>query len=367
MKGLPPSATLAINERSNAMLAEGHRIYKFGLGQSPFPVPPQVVAALQSFAGEKDYLPVRGLRALQESVAGYLKRQIEVDRPAAQVIIGPGSKELMFITQLVYEAELLVPNPSWVSYVPQARLLGRPHTWLPTDQGNGWKLTPDTLDAHCTREPGRAGLLILNYPSNPTGVTFNAAELQALAVVARKHGVLVVSDEIYGHVDHDGNHTSIASHYPEGTIISTGLSKWAGAGGWRLGVYSLPKELEWLAKAMSAVASETFTSVSAPIQHASITAFDGSPEITGYLRDCRRILSALGGYCAARLRDAGASVAEPEGGFYLFPDFSPLQSRMQERGISSSTRLTESLLSDTGVACGRIGKWQVGWRSRSAT
>ncbi|MEO5590606.1 MAG: aminotransferase class I/II-fold pyridoxal phosphate-dependent enzyme [Gemmatimonadaceae bacterium] len=350
VRGMAPSATLGINERSNALMAAGSKVYKFGLGQSPFPVPPSVVGALQAAAGEKDYLPVRGLRALQESVARYLTRRIGMDRGASQVIIGPGSKELMFIVQLALDAELLVPNPSWVSYVPQARLLGRDHRWLETDLSNGWKLTAESLDEHCAKNSGRPRLLILNYPNNPTGVTYDDAELADIAIVARQHGVLVLSDEIYADIHHRGAHCSIATHYPEGTIVSTGLSKWAGAGGWRLGLVSFPAELEWLAAAVAAVASETFTSVSAPIQYAAITAFDGGPEIEDYLSHCRKILALLGRYCAATLCAAGAIVAEPDGAFYLFPDFSPLRARLASRGRATSADFTEMLLSDTGVA-----------------
>jgi aspartate aminotransferase len=350
VQGLAPSATLAINERSNALRASGRTVFKFGLGQSPFPVPAPVVAALRAAAPEKDYLPVRGLRALQETVAAYLQRRLGVARPADGVIIGPGSKELMFVVQLAYDAELLVPNPSWVSYVPQARLAGRRHHWLPTSQADGWKLRAATLEAHCAAAPGRPRLLILNYPNNPTGVSYTADELGELAAVARRHGILVLSDEIYGDVHHRGTHASIAVHYPEGTIVATGLSKWCGAGGWRLGLFSLPPELDWLASAMAVVASETFTSVSAPTQFAALTAFQGGPEIEAYLDASRRVLAALGAHCTATLRAAGATLAAPDGAFYLFPDFSPLRPALATRGIATSAQLTESLLEDTGVA-----------------
>lgn len=350
IQGLPPSATLAINERSNALLAAGRTVYKFGLGQSPFPVPASVVAALRNAASEKDYLPVRGLRALQESVVRYLRRQIGIERNANQVLIGPGSKELMLITQLAYAAELLVPNPSWVSYVPQARIAGRRHHWLPTVQADAWKLRAATLDAHCAKSLSTPRLLVLNYPNNPTGVSYSADELGEIAAVARRHQVLVLSDEIYGDIHHRGAHTSIAVHYPEGTIVATGLSKWCGAGGWRLGVFSLPAELEWLAQAMASIASESFTAVSAPVQYAAVTAFNGGHEIAAYLKSCREILAALGGHCTATLQRAGATLPAPDGAFYLFPDFSPLRPHFAARGITTSAQLTETLLHQTGVA-----------------
>ncbi len=333
MLGLPPSATLAINERSDQLIAAGREVFKLGLGQSPFPVPDAVVAALRAAAPQKDYLPVRGLRPLRETVADFLQRRHGIERARRQVLVGPGSKDLIFITQLAYAGELLVPSPSWVSYAPQARIIGRRVTWLQTDLAHDWKLQPGTLEAHCAANPGLPRLLILNHPNNPTGVNCSEAELAALADVARRHQVLVVSDEIYADLDHEGHTSSIAHHYPEGTVVSTGLSKWCGAGGWRLGLFSFPVELEWLCGAMAAIASETYTSVSAPIQYAAIRAFEGGPEIDGYLEHCRSILRTLG-----------------RGAFYLFPDFEAHRARLAARGVADSPSLTERLLEDTGVA-----------------
>jgi len=348
--GLTPSATLAINERSDELLAQGRKVFKLGLGQSPFPVPPVVVEALRRAAPEKDYLPVRGLRPLREEVAEFLHRRHGIERARRQVLVGPGSKELIFLTQLAYAGELLVPSPSWVSYAPQARIIGRRVTWLPTDFAHDWKLLPATLDAYCAANPGLPRLLILNYPNNPTGITCRDPELAALAEVARRHQVLVVSDEIYADLDHEGRTASIAHHYPEGTVVSTGLSKWCGAGGWRLGLFSFPAELEWLCSAMASIASETYTSVSAPIQYAAIEAFKGGAEIESYLDGCRSILRALGRSCARTLRDAGCRLPPVDGGFYLFPEFGELRERLAGRGVTDSQSLTERLLEDTGVA-----------------
>jgi aspartate aminotransferase len=348
--GLPTSATLAINERSNELLAQGRKVYKLGLGQSPFPVPRPVVEALRQAAPEKDYLPVRGLRPLREEVTEFLHRRHGIERVRRQVLVGPGSKELIFMTQLAYAGELLVPSPSWVSYAPQARIIGRRVTWLPTTLEDDWKLLPRTLDEYCSASPGLPRLLILNYPNNPTGVSYGDAELAALAEVARRHQLLVVSDEIYADLDHHGRTASIAHHYPEGTVVSTGLSKWCGAGGWRLGLFSFPEELEWLCGAMAAIASETFTSVSAPIQHAAIEAFRGGPEIERYLELCRAILRELGACSAAVLREAGCRLPPVDGAFYLFPDLGAVEVGLWRRGIKNSTGLAERLLQDTGVA-----------------
>jgi aspartate aminotransferase len=348
--GLGPSATLAINERSNELITQGRKIYKFGLGQSPFPVPEVVVDALRAAAPQKDYVHVRGLRPLRETVTEFLHRRHGIERARRQVLVGPGSKELIFLTQLAYAGELLVPSPSWVSYAPQARIIGRRVKWLPTEFVHDYKLLPETIDAHCQESPGVPRLLILNYPNNPTGVNYSDAELAALAAVVRRHQVLVVSDEIYSDLDHAGRTVSIAHHYPEGTIVSTGLSKWCGAGGWRLGVFSFPGELEWLCAAMAVIATETYTSVSTPIQYAAIRAFAGGPEIDHYLEGCRQVLGALGQFGHSVLLRAGCRLPRLDGGFYLFPDFGPMRERLAERGVTNSVTLVERLLEDTGVA-----------------
>jgi aspartate aminotransferase len=348
--GLTPSATLAINERSNELAAGGRRIFKLGLGQSPFPVPPVVVEALRAAAGEKDYLHVRGLRPLREAVTEFLYRRHGIERARRQVLVGPGSKELIFLTQLAYAGELLVPSPSWVSYAPQARIIGRRVRWLGTDLAHDWKLLPGTLDAHCRTSPGIPRLLILNYPGNPTGVNYREEELAELAEVARRHHLLVVSDEIYADLDHSGRTASIAHHYPEGTIVSTGLSKWCGAGGWRLGIFSFPEELEWLCAAMAVVATETFTSVSTPIQYAAVRAFQGGPEIEDYVTRSQQVLSAIGQYGRRTLVEAGCRLPPLDGAFYLFPDLTLHRPRLGKRAVAGSASLTERLLLDTGVA-----------------
>jgi aspartate aminotransferase len=350
VRGMKPSATVAINERSDALRRQGRHIYKLGLGQSPFPVPDVVVGALREAAGEKDYLPVRGLHELREAVAGHHQRTYGIDTRPDQVIIGPGSKELMFLLQLCYYGDLVIPAPSWVSYAPQARILGRQVRFLPTRLQDRWKLLPEQLDAFCRTDPERPRLLILNYPSNPTGVTYTRDELAAIAEVARKHKVLVLSDEIYGKLHHTGEHRSMVPLYPRGTIFSGGLSKWCGAGGWRVGVFVIPDALSWLGDALAAVASETFTSTSAPIQHAAAVAFRPSAEIDAYLDQSRRILRALGRQLTATLRAGGVQLADPDGGFYLFPSFAPMAERLAERGLGTSAQICEQLLEDTGVA-----------------
>lgn len=350
VRGLNQSATLLINERSNELIQKGETVYKLGLGQSPFPVPEIVQEALRQNAHQKDYLPVKGLMKLRETISEFNYRHEGIEGSPEDIMIGPGSKELIFILQLVYYGELIIPTPSWVSYSPQARIAGRHVSWVPTTEESEWKLSPEKLDLICRTDPDRPRVVILNYPSNPTGSSYSEEWLKKLAVVARKYNIILISDEIYSLLDHEGKHISISRYYPEGTIVSSGLSKWAGAGGWRLGTFTFPAELRWLRDAMAIVASETFTSTSAPIQFAAITAYEPHPEIDDYLHHSRRILKLLGNYFANRLREKYITVPTPRGGFYLFPNFNLYRDRLAARGILTSFELCEAILRDTSVA-----------------
>ncbi len=323
---------------------------RLGLGQSPFPVPDRVVDELRHHAHEKSYLPVQGLAELRCAVAEYYRRHEGLEYSPEHVLIGPGSKELMFLLQLVYDGDLVIPAPSWVSYAPQARIAGRKVHWLPTDSATGLGVTPEALEQLCRREPGRARLMILNYPGNPTGTTYDPPQLEAIAEVARRFGVLVLSDEIYGGLHFEGAHISIARYYPEGTIISNGLSKWCGAGGWRIGAWALPEHLDWLLEALAVAASETYTSVSAPVQHAAVAAFSGGPDIDRYLLDSRRILKALMRHIAGRLREVGATVCEPRGGFYVFPNLADCARLQTSAAPATAAELCQVLLQELGVA-----------------
>lgn len=352
VRGMPESATLAINERSQELKHQGRDVYRLGLGQSPFPVPREVVKALKLYAKEKDYLPVKGLRQLRGAVADFHRDKDQVNAQPDCVLVGPGSKELMFLLQLVYYGEIIVPTPCWVSYVPQAKMLGKQIRLIPTCFDDKWRVTPDVLlkNCECENDVYRPRILVLNYPGNPEGGTYTPGELEALADIAQRFELIVLSDEIYGQLHFKGGHVSIARYYPERTIISSGLSKWCGAGGWRLGTFTFPPELGWLMDAMASAASETYTSVSAPIQYAAVRAFRGGITIERYLCHARRILSTLGTWCYEHLAGAGIRMHPPEGAFYLFLDFTPLAARLSDRGINDSEELCERLLAETGVA-----------------
>ena len=350
IKNLLPSATLLINERSQALETAGKTVYRLGFGQSPFPIPDKVVEALQKNAFQKDYLPVKGLPALREAVANYNRSVLNINCTFENVMIGPGSKELMYSLQMVSDAHLILPCPSWVSYGPQASIVQNRVVWVQTAYKNKWQLAPGELEKAIISHQDKPLILLLNYPSNPVGATYSKDDLQELAAVARKYDIAIISDEIYGELTFNRQHASMAEFYPEGTIVSSGLSKWCGAGGWRLGTFTFPDKYLYLLEALAVVASESFSSVSAPIQHAAVVAYQFDEDIKDYIRRCNMILKSVATYVYDKLQLAGVKVVPPEGGFYLFPDFSNYKDRLISREITTSVEFCEVLLAETGIA-----------------
>lgn len=352
VRGLGQSATLVINQKVRSLRAEGRKVCNLGLGESPFPVPDPMVEALRLHADKKQYLPVEGLPELRQAVADHMHRTQRVHADPEQVLVGPGSKELLFLLQLSFYGDLIVPSPCWVSYTPQSQIVGHKVRTVVTRPEDNWKVRPEALISVLEEDADRyrPRLFVLNYPGNPTGVSYTADELKALADVARDYDVLILSDEIYGGLHHTGDHVSIVRYYPEGTIVLNGISKWGGAGGWRLGTFTFCPSLAWLKDAMAAVASETYTSVCTPIQYAAVEAFAPSRRMENYLNHARRILARASDSCRTQLMEAGVEVVRPDGAFYLFPDFGALRRRLSRRGIRTSGDLCTRLLDEAGVA-----------------
>jgi aspartate aminotransferase len=298
-----------------------------------------------------------------QAIADGASRQIVCGERIAQIIdvefadgVGDGVASLirllemlMFLLQLSFDGDIVVPTPSWVSYVPQARLAGRTVVRVAGGGRHGLMFDGDDLRRACAGSSRRPRLLFLNSPSNPTGLAFTADELAGIAAVSRDLGLTVLSDEIYGELTFAGSHRSIASLYPEGTIVASGLSKWCGAGGWRLGTLALPASMKSLRRALEAVASETFSSTSAPIQHAAVCAFRPDGEIEDYLATARRILSATLFWAATRLSAAGLLVPEAAAGFYLFPGFEAHRGALEAKGVTDDVGLVDRLLTRTGI------------------
>ena len=336
---LRPSATLAINEESNRLKRSGKEVYKFGFGQSPFPVPDSIVSALKNNANKNTYLPMQGLEELRSAIANYLNKNNNNNFKSEDIIIGPGTKELMFLTQIAFQGEVLLPAPSWVSYQPQALIAKNKVHWIQTTDSSNWFPTAGQLENKIKNIKNKNLLLFINSPNNPSGTV--CKNLQEIAEVAKKYRLIILSDEIYSQLAFDNQYRSISNFYPEGTIVSTGLSKWCGAGGWRLGFFAIPDQLKVLKNSLKILSSESFTSVSAPIQYAAIEAYNGDHSV--YLNTVRKILSFAGNYVYENLKSNVINVTKPEGGFYLFPEF-------MNAKFSSSSEMCKDILNKTGVS-----------------
>ena len=338
LRQLKPSATLAINEESNRLKKTGKRVFKFGFGQSPFPVPESVVLALKNNANKNTYLPMQGLEDLRLAIANHLKNNGN-NFSSEDIVIGPGTKELMFLTQLAFDGEVLLPAPSWVSYQPQAHIAQNKVHWIHTNSNSNWFPTAEQLENKIKNLKNSNLLLFINSPNNPSGTICN--NLEEIAKVAKKHKLIIISDEIYSQLTFERKYKSISNFYPEGTIVSSGMSKWCGAGGWRLGFFAIPNQLKELRENLKIMCSESFTSVSAPIQYAAIEAYKGNHTL--YLDGVKKILSYTGNYVYKNLKSNTINISKPEGGFYLFPEFTNVK-------FSSSSEMCKDILNKTGVA-----------------
>lgn len=349
---LKESSTLAINQKAMQLRKDGKKVYHFGFGQSPFEVPPSVQESLMQHTHHKQYLPTLGLPELREQICAFYKNNYGYSFSPESIIIGPGSKELIFQAVFVLEGALIIPAPSWVSYGPQAHLRGKQVVAVPTKRDNGYKLTPEELDSTCMNLiSDKQKILILNNPNNPTGNVYTKKEVQELAKVCKFHNVVVISDEIYSLVNFsDQPIHSFMLEYPEGTIVTSGLSKGFSAGGYRLGFLATAKELSPLIDCLKAMISETFSAVSAPIQYASIKAFSLEDDVLDYVQSCTRIHKAVGKYMYKRFVDMGLNCVEPQGAFYLYPDFENFKPKLEKIGITSSKELCDYLLDKVGVA-----------------
>ena len=339
VKGLKPSSTLLINETSRRLEEQGKKIYKFGFGQSPFKVPEDVVKELKDNAHQNKYLPMQGLSELRNAVAKYTSKKKNYDYKSENVIIGPGSKELMFLLHVIFDGEIILPAPSWVSYAPQA-ILGRNKVQiLQTKRENNWFPTASEIEEIILKDKNKNYLLFLNSPNNPSGQI--CENLKEIANIAEKYNLIILSDEIYSELSFKDNYKSISNFCPEKTIISTGLSKWCGAGGWRLGYFLVPDSLIEIKDMINVLASETFSAVSAPIQYAAIKAYEN--DHSNYINKSRNILCAVGNYVYENLKSNKILINKPQGGFYLMPEF-------LNKKFNSSSEMCDSILNDTGVA-----------------
>jgi aspartate/methionine/tyrosine aminotransferase len=353
VQGLKNSDTLAINELVKQRQAAGLEVYNFGLGQAPFPIPDTMKQTLVDNAARTDYTPSAGIYSLREAIAKFHGYHFEHQVNPSQIIVGPGSKELLLNTMQILDSDWMIPSPHWVTYPHQVKMAGKQLFRCLLEEKTAYRITADLLrwkfDEISDDLNSKHLTILLNYPNNPTGLTIGDDELQRIARFASNNEILILSDEIYGNLNFEQNHNSIAKFYPEGTITTSGLSKDRSAGGWRVGVAILPDQLE-LINTYRAWASESYSCIPDMLQHAAIAGYQVNSEISCFMQDSATIHQLIAEFAYERLIKAGYHVGKPEGGFYIFPRLNQLRYALQEKGIFSSNDLCNHLMGEYHVA-----------------
>jgi len=337
---LKESSTLVINEKSKDLINQGKKVYQFGFGQSPFPVPETIVQSLKNHAHRKEYLPIQGLVKLREAISKYLLKKTGNNYPKENILITPGSKEAMLLMHIAFKGEIIIPAPGWVSYEPQAQIGSNKVHWLETKRSNNWFPTALELEKKIKKVGKNKNIIfILNSPNNPSGSVCN--NLKEIAKVARKYKLIVLSDEIYTDLTFKDEYNSISKFYSEFTFITGGLSKWCGAGGWRLGFLAVPQKLKSFLTSLKSLASESYSTVNTPTQFAAVEAYEGNYD--EYKNKVKGILNAVGNYVYNNLKSNKVLINPPQGAFYLMPEF-------KNTKYKNSSKLCEAILNETGVA-----------------
>lgn len=351
-KNLSPSATMAIEGQAKRMRAEGNDVISFGLGEPDFDTPePIKEAAIRALRdGFTKYTPAGGIDELKEAVVTKLKRDNGLEYSQEEVVISCGSKHSLYnLAMVLFEKgdEVIIPSPYWVTYPEQVKLSEASPVILPTREEDGFKLRREDLERVLTK---RTKALILNSPSNPTGIVLGRDDLEVIADVALERGFYIISDEAYEALIYDGRkHISIASlgeAIKSQTILINSLSKAYAMTGWRIGYAAGPREI---IKAIADLQSQTTSNPTSIAQKAAIAALLGSQESIKRMRgefDRRRR------FIVERLRAIpGIRCVEPFGAFYIFPNISAyFGCRFQGRIIRGSVDLAAYLLEEAKVA-----------------
>lgn len=344
------SATLAANEALDHRRRAGLPVLPLAFGEAGLPVHAALERELGAAAGRGAYGPVAGSTDLREAAAGYWRRRGLTADPDL-VIAGPGSKPLLYGLLLAIGGSVVVPRPSWVTYAAQTRLMGSEPVFVPTRPGDGGVPDPDALPDAVARARAAGQTvrsIVVTLPDNPTGTLAGPGTVRRLCAVARALDLVIIADEIYRDLvfDEHAEFPCPARFAPERTVVTTALSKTLALGGWRIGVALLPPELRGVRDRLAGVASEIWSSASGPIQKAAAYAFAEPPELVARVAASRRLHETVARAMAERFRAAGAAVADPQGGFYCYPDLSELRPAL---GAATSAELAKTLLDEHGV------------------
>ncbi len=318
-----PSATMAVEGRVKQLRAAGEPVIGFGAGEPDFPTPePIKQAAVEAIRNNfTRYTETGGMAALKEAIAAHESAKTGLTYTAAQVAAHTGGKESLYLAfQALCERgdEVLIIAPYWVSYVEQVRLAEATPVIVPTTADEHFKASGDKLERYTT---SRTRVLVLNSPSNPTGMVYSESELEDIARWARRHDVIVLSDELYDRIvftDHYPRWLRVAPDLYDRTVVINGLSKAYAMTGWRLGYAVGP---EWIIKAMLKIQSHSNSHPTSITQAAAVKAYTTDLEadiarmVAAFKERRDWIVSALNAI-------PGVRCVMPEGAFYAFPDLS---------------------------------------------
>ncbi|MFN2301551.1 MAG: pyridoxal phosphate-dependent aminotransferase [Gammaproteobacteria bacterium] len=346
---IKPSPTLAVSARAAALKEAGQDVIGLGAGEPDFDTPEHIKRAANAAmaAGQTKYTAVDGTAALKQAIIGKFRRDNGLDYTPPQVIVSCGGKQSFFnLCQALLDAgdEVIIPAPYWVSY-PDIVLLndGEP-VIIDADIDQGFRITPEQLDAAITP---RTRLLVLNSPSNPTGVAYRRAELEALGEVLRRHPhVLIATDDMYELISWgDEPFCNIVMACPDlypRTIVLNGVSKAYAMTGWRIGYAAGPQPL---IRAMAKAQSQSTSNPASISQAAAVAALDGDQSCVEEMRVAFHLRHAFVFERVQKL--PGVRCLPADGTFYLLPDFREYIAA--HKGIDDDVALSEKLL-EGGVA-----------------
>lgn len=344
-----PSGTLAMTQKARELKVQGRKIISLSIGEPDFNTPEVITeAAIDALKKHETdhYTPALGIDKLRQAICDFHKRKDGIDLKKEQVATFAGAKFALysvFMTLVDPGDEVLIPIPYWVSYAEQIQLADGVPVYIETRERNSFKLTVDLLNEYVT---DKTKLLVLNAPSNPSGLLYTKEELLAIGNWALEHNVFIISDEIYYELVYDAPSISMASLSQEifnNTLVINGLSKSVAMTGWRLGYVFGPKRI---IRALNDLTSHTTSNPAAVVQYAAIRAFDEDVEAAKKeMRDeFQRRIDVFHGL----LNDIqGIKCEKPKGAFYLFAN---VKVAMHIVGVASSEEFALKLLEEAGVA-----------------
>lgn len=346
---LEPSVTLAASAKAKALKAQGRDILSLTVGEPDFATPENIQeAAIKAIKNGKAsyYTPSAGIPELRQAVVAYLKQNYGVDYAPSQTIVTDGAKfalYALFQTILNPADEVIIPVPYWVSYGEQVKLAEGKPVFVKGEERNGFKVTVSQLEQVRT---AKTKAIIINSPSNPTGMIYEKNELQAIGEWAVKNDILIVADDIYGRLVYNGNEftpiATISEAIRQQTIIINGVSKTYAMTGWRIGYAVGNQEI---INGMIAIASQSTSNPTAVSQYAAVEALTGTQDTVEEMRSAFEERLNIIYPLVSNL--PGVTINKPQGAFYLFPN---VKQTMAICGYENVTRWVEDLLEETGVA-----------------